>query len=225
MRPTLAFVLLAALGCGAAPLATCGAPGVVVGCPCVGGGSGVQECSPGGAWTACVCPAAPDAGADAATPDAAPPPPLDAPQEPEAPAPDMVAESGEDAGEDAAEDAAPEASAPDVVAEVAAPPDAGCPVRFADCDGDPSNGCETNVRESLAHCGACGASCVRAHAVTTCASGVCVRARCEAGFADCDADGANGCEVALVTEANCGGCGRGCTMDRRCDDAGHCVPR
>ena len=222
MRPTLAFVLLAALGCGAAPLATCGAPGVVVGCPCVGGGSGVQECSPGGAWTACVCPAAPDAGADAATPDAAPPPPLDAPQEPEAPAPDAAAESGEDAGEDAAEDAAPEASAPDVAAEVAAPPDVGCPVRFADCDGDPSNGCETNVRESLAHCGACGASCVRAHAVTTCASGVCVRTRCDPSFADCDADGANGCEVMLGTSANCGTCGVGCDVTFRCV-GGRCV--
>ena len=159
MRTTLAFVLLASVGCGAAPLATCCAPGVVVGCPCVGGGSGVQECSPGGAWTACVCPAAPDAGADAATPDAAPPPPLDAPQEPEAPAPDMVAESGEDAGEDAAEDAAPEASAPDVVAEVAAPPDAGCPVRFADCDADGANGCEVALTGDDNNCGGCARGC------------------------------------------------------------------
>ncbi len=218
MRPTLAFVLLAAIGCGAAPLATCGVPGVVTGCPCVGGGSGVQECGPGGAWTACACPAAPDAGVDAATPDTAPPTPLDAPQEAEAPVPDAVAEV-------ATEDPAPEASAPDVAAEVAAPPDAGCPVRFADCDGDPSNGCETNVRESPFHCGACRVGCVRPNAVMTCASGVCVRSRCDPGYADCDADGANGCEVILTTEANCGACGRGCTMDRRCDDAGHCVAR
>ena len=216
MRTTLAFVLLAAFGCGAAPLATCGVPGVVTGCPCVGGGSGVQECGPGGAWTACACPAAPDAGVDAATPDTAPPTPLDAPQEAEAPVPDAVAEV-------ATEDPAPEASAPDVAAEVAAPPDVGCPVRLADCDGDPSNGCETNVRESLAHCGACGASCARAHAVTTCASGVCVRTRCEAGFAECDFDLTNGCEVALGTRENCGSCGNGCDGAFRCV-MGRCVP-
>ena len=215
MRPTLAFVLLAAIGCGAAPLATCGVPGVVTGCPCVGGGSGVQECGPGGAWTACACPAAPDAGVDAATPDTAPPTPLDAPQEAEAPVPDAVAEV-------ATEDPAPEASAPDVAAEVAAPPDAGCPVRFADCDGDPSNGCETNVRESPFHCGACRVGCVRPNAVMTCASGVCVRSRCDPGYADCDADGANGCEVMLGTSANCGTCGVGCDVTFRCV-GGRCV--
>ena len=215
MRITLAFVLLAAFGCGAAPLATCGVPGVVTGCPCVGGGSGVQECGPGGAWTACACPAAPDAGVDAATPDTAPPTPLDAPQEAEAPVPDAVAEV-------ATEDPAPEASAPDVAAEVAAPPDAGCPVRFADCDGDPSNGCETNVRESPFHCGACRVGCVRPNAVMTCASGVCVRSRCDPGYADCDADGANGCEVMLGTSANCGTCGVGCDVTFRCV-GGRCV--
>ena len=215
MRTTLAFVLLAAIGCGAAPLATCGVPGVVTGCPCVGGGSGVQECGPGGAWTACACPAAPDAGVDAATPDTAPPTPLDAPQEAEAPVPDAVAEV-------ATEDPAPEASAPDVAAEVAAPPDAGCPVRFADCDGDPSNGCETNVRESPFHCGACRVGCVRPNAVMTCASGVCVRSRCDPGYADCDADGANGCEVMLGTSANCGTCGVGCDVTFRCV-GGRCV--
>lgn len=219
MRTTLAFVLLASVGCGAAaPLATCGVPGVVHGCPCVGGGSGVQECSPGGAWTACVCPVAPDAGTDAATPDAAPPPPLDAPQEADAPVPDVAAE----VSADATEDAAPEASAPDVATEVAAPPDAGCPVGREDCDGDPSNGCESNVREDIANCGVCEAVCALPHAVSVCSAGTCVRARCEAGFADCDIAPANGCEAALNTSANCGVCGVGCEPGWHCA-AGRCV--
>jgi hypothetical protein len=34
-----------------------------------------------------------------------------------------------------------------------------CHTGFADCDGDPSNGCETNIFGNPRHCGACGRSC------------------------------------------------------------------
>jgi hypothetical protein len=46
-----------------------------------------------------------------------------------------------------------------------------------------------------AHCGGCGVACpARAHASNACAMGACTFT-CDAGFADCDGDAANGCEV------------------------------
>jgi hypothetical protein len=41
---------------------------------------------------------------------------------------------------------------------------------FANCDGDVDNGCETDVRSSSAHCGACGHDCL---------GGGCTEGRCE----------------------------------------------
>lgn len=64
----------------------------------------------------------------------------------------------------------------------------------------------------LRNCGACGAECVigvRATGVA-CRSGACV-STCAAGFADCDGNNANGCEVELSRDArNCGACGNQC---------------
>lgn len=37
--------------------------------------------------------------------------------------------------------------------------DAACPPGFASCDGNPANGCETELAASNAHCGACGHAC------------------------------------------------------------------
>ncbi len=86
-----------------------------------------------------------------------------------------------------------------------------CAAGFADCDGDPANGCEADTRASLAHCGACGRACeARANTRATCEAGAC-RYACEAGFADCDNDPANGCEVDTRSSlAHCGACGRTC---------------
>ena len=36
---------------------------------------------------------------------------------------------------------------------------------------------------------------------------------CDPGFADCDANPANGCEVDATTTANCGGCGKVCSTN------------
>jgi hypothetical protein len=62
-----------------------------------------------------------------------------------------------------------------------------------------------------AHCGACGNACsAAAQAVAVCAQGVC-HSVCQAGFADCNADINDGCEIDLVTDMqHCGGCGAGC---------------
>ncbi|MFO0630999.1 MAG: hypothetical protein U0325_35970 [Polyangiales bacterium] len=56
-----------------------------------------------------------------------------------------------------------------------------CAAGFADCDGDPANGCEADTRTSLAHCGACGRACGVANGSGACAAGACAL-RCDAGF-------------------------------------------
>ncbi len=86
-----------------------------------------------------------------------------------------------------------------------------CTAPFGDCDGDASNGCETNTSNTVAHCGACGMACAaRPNTSVTCAAGACAYA-CSPGFADCDMNPANGCEVdTRVDASNCGGCGRAC---------------
>ncbi|MEZ4407493.1 MAG: FG-GAP-like repeat-containing protein [Polyangiales bacterium] len=86
-----------------------------------------------------------------------------------------------------------------------------CAEGFGDCDGDASNGCEVDTRTSLTHCGACMNACpARANATASCTAGVC-GARCDAGFGDCDANAATGCEVdTRVTTAHCGACGNNC---------------
>ncbi len=88
---------------------------------------------------------------------------------------------------------------------------ASCNAGVGDCDAKATNGCETDTRATVAHCGACGAACPsRDNALSACSAGRCVIA-CLAGFADCDGDAANGCEVDTRTSlSHCGVCGRAC---------------
>ncbi len=86
-----------------------------------------------------------------------------------------------------------------------------CNAGFADCDGNPGNGCEVNILTSTASCGACGMACPSGPASTaTCTGGVC-GLRCATGFADCDGNPVNGCEADLTTALTCGACSNRCT--------------
>jgi hypothetical protein len=73
---------------------------------------------------------------------------------------------------------------------------AACPAGYADCDGQPGNGCERALTTNT-DCGGCGVPCALPHAVTSCAAGACAFVACSAGFHDCDGDAANGCESAV----------------------------
>ncbi|MBL8685465.1 MAG: hypothetical protein JNK05_40190 [Myxococcales bacterium] len=89
---------------------------------------------------------------------------------------------------------------------------ASCNGGFGNCDGNPANGCETNTTNTPAHCSNCGNGCPsRANASTTCSSSTCGFS-CTSGFADCNSNGADGCEANLGTISNCGACGRVCSF-------------
>jgi hypothetical protein len=56
----------------------------------------------------------------------------------------------------------------------------GCAPGFADCNGDPADGCETNLDAHPANCGACGHACDVA-AGQPCVEGKCLTVPCDAG--------------------------------------------
>jgi hypothetical protein len=86
-----------------------------------------------------------------------------------------------------------------------------CAGGFASCDGNDANGCETDTRSSLEHCGACRRPCVRANATARCTAGLCAVGACGPGFANCDGNDANGCETDLRSSlAHCGACAIRC---------------
>ena len=88
-----------------------------------------------------------------------------------------------------------------------------CAAGFGDCDNAPADGCETNLRDSLANCGACGVACARANASAACTGAACSIAACNTGFGNCDGSDANGCEADLRSSTtNCGGCGQACSL-------------
>jgi len=83
-----------------------------------------------------------------------------------------------------------------------------CAMGYADCDGNPANGCEVNLTEDANHCGACGTSCqAQGNAAGVCVAGTCGNA-CPVGRYDCDGNLANGCESTTA----CGS--TACTIDR-----------
>lgn len=88
-----------------------------------------------------------------------------------------------------------------------------CASGFADCDGVAGNGCEAATSGSVSNCGTCGRTCSYANAAAACSRGVCSLAGCNAGFANCDGNQANGCETNTASDSsNCGGCGANCAL-------------
>jgi hypothetical protein len=86
-----------------------------------------------------------------------------------------------------------------------------CPAGFADCDGNPQNGCEKAVT-TVSDCGACGNACALPNATPACAGGACAVSACNLGFGDCDGVAATGCETLLTTLTDCGACGHACAL-------------
>ncbi len=76
------------------------------------------------------------------------------------------------------------------------------------------SGC-VDLLTDVRHCGSCSVECSRwneANTAWTCDKGMCVAA-CEPGFADCNRDRSDGCEVDLRADpTNCGACGNWCDV-------------
>jgi hypothetical protein len=86
-----------------------------------------------------------------------------------------------------------------------------CRPGFGDCDGNPANGCETDLTSDAAHCGTCDSACPAfPNATPACSGGRCT-STCAPGFGDCDGNPANGCETDLTSDvAHCGKCTLAC---------------
>ncbi len=70
---------------------------------------------------------------------------------------------------------------------------------------------------NVANCGGCGNVCNAANGTAGCVAGRCTVAACNAGFANCDMNAANGCEANTNSDnANCGGCGIACGNNSTC---------
>ena len=86
-----------------------------------------------------------------------------------------------------------------------------CNAGFSNCDGSFTNGCEADTSSNPTNCGGCGFRCATApNATPACAASVC-GITCNMGYANCDSNNLNGCEVVTATDArNCGACGNAC---------------
>lgn len=69
-----------------------------------------------------------------------------------------------------------------------------CDPGYADCDAQPSTGCEIDLTSDVMHCGKCTLACQSApNTTSTCSSSTCSLA-CSNGWKDCNANLADGCE-------------------------------
>ena len=94
-----------------------------------------------------------------------------------------------------------------------------CAPGRADCNEDAADGCETDLTNA-SNCGACGTRCgPYAHAQAGCNANQCAVASCQAGFANCDGQVANGCETDLSAVGECGACGNDCAALPRVSSA------
>ena len=100
-----------------------------------------------------------------------------------------------------------------------------CNPNTADCDGDPSDGCETNIVVDANNCGGCDISCSNSHMATRTCDGAC-NGVCQTGYDDCNGDKqGDGCETRIDNNVNsCGACGVQCSTNHvtaRCSE-GNC---
>src|SRR5207237_3000352 len=103
-----------------------------------------------------------------------------------------------------------------------------CNSGFGDCDHLRANGCEDDLNSDARNCGSCGNFCFSGNcfqgsccsincnlpnANTSCNGGFCSITSCKPGFADCDGNVFNGCEVNLT-----------CGFNNSCSFNPGCIP-
>src|SRR5262249_36507086 len=106
-----------------------------------------------------------------------------------------------------------------------------CNQGFFDCNNKAADGCEANPDNDPVNCGKCGAACpddvvANLHQYETCSGGVCQGphkpGKCKPGWASCDNNPGNGCELPVANDPNnCGGCNVVCPNNTPyCADGG-----
>jgi hypothetical protein len=100
-----------------------------------------------------------------------------------------------------------------------------CDMGYADCNMDPNDGCEVHPADDINHCGACDTPCPQpANVDVTCDMGMCNQHGCKMGFADCNMDPMDGCEIDINNDPNnCGMCGTVCPMNTPYCSNGMCT--
>lgn len=99
-----------------------------------------------------------------------------------------------------------------------------CHDGWGDCNELFEDGCEHDVTEDVDNCGRCGHACTRRlNAEPRCVAGEC-RYRCLEGYADCNLDSVDGCEVRTDRDVdNCGECSSPCLVEGDLCVFGACV--
>jgi hypothetical protein len=88
-----------------------------------------------------------------------------------------------------------------------------CNLNYANCNNNPDDGCEVNLMTDANNCRLCGTKCSFPNATATCSNGYCLIDSCNLGYANCNNNNYDGCEVNLKTDVNnCGTCLSRCSF-------------
>ena len=118
------------------------------------------------------------------------------------------------------------APAPDILVPIVGNAE-GCPEGTAVCDAEPTNGCDTDINTSTAHCGGCDAPCSLPNTTAVCEAGACKPGVCATGFGDCNGVASDGCETDVTSSVpHCGACNAPCDLPNATEAcvSGACVP-
>ncbi|NMB75138.1 MAG: choice-of-anchor D domain-containing protein [Myxococcales bacterium] len=86
-----------------------------------------------------------------------------------------------------------------------------CENGYANCNSGTTDGCETSIWNNVDNCGSCGLRCQFQNAVARCLGTTCDLDYCLPGFANCNFQDGDGCEVNLLTDPNnCQTCNHVC---------------
>ena len=88
-----------------------------------------------------------------------------------------------------------------------------CQAGFGNCNDVREDGCELRTIDSADNCGVCGRGCMSINASSVCAQSLCGLGTCNPGFANCDQEPVNGCEIETRADVNnCAACGNVCQL-------------
>ncbi len=92
-----------------------------------------------------------------------------------------------------------------------------CDSDHADCNNDPSDGCEVDLTNDVSNCGVCNNICSGDNANMICENKKCKIESCTGTYQDCDNVVSNGCESNKIEDKlNCSGCGNICGSNSNC---------